>query len=67
MFAEYMFYLGWEGNITFDSELQMGNIDAKVGDVYEVQERDGRVCFVKLERPFSVVPYPPGPTDQNKG
>lgn len=61
MFADYKFFLGWEGNIIFDSEIQMGNIDAKVGDVYEAQEREGRVVFVKLTRPYSVVPYPPGP------
>jgi len=61
MFADYKFFLGWEGNIVFDSELQMANIDAKVGDVYEAQERDGRVVFVKLQKPYSVVPFPPGP------
>ena len=61
MFADYKFFLGWEGNIVFDSELQMASIDAKVGDVYEAQERDGRVVFVKLQKPYSVVPFPPGP------
>ena len=61
MFADYKFFLGWEGNLVFDSELKMANIDAKVGDVYEAQERDGRVVFVKLQKPYSVVPFPPGP------
>lgn len=61
MFADYKFFLGYEGSITFDSELKLANIDAKVGDVYEVQERDGRVVFVKIQRPYAVVPFPPGP------
>jgi len=61
MFADYQFYLGHDGSITFDSELQLANIDAKVGEVYEAQERDGRVVFVKIQRPYAVVPFPPGP------
>jgi len=56
-----MFTLGHDGSITFDSELQLANIDAKVGEVYETQERDGRVVFVKIQRPYAVVPFPPGP------
>jgi len=61
MFCDYQFVLGHDGSITFDSELQLANIDAKVGEVYEAQERDGRVVFVKIQRPYAVVPFPPGP------
>ena len=61
MFCDYQFTLGHDGSITFDSELQLLNIDAKVGEVYEAQERNGRVVFVKIQRPYAVVPFSPSP------
>ena len=61
LFHDYWFKLEHDGSLTFDPVLEIDSIDAKEGDVYELQMREGHIVFVKVKRPYAVVPYPPGP------
>ena len=61
MFCDYNFILGHDGSITFDKELTLESLESKEGDVFELQLRYGKLVFVKIQRPYAVVPFPPGP------
>ena len=42
-------------------ELECVRFFAIHGDCYQLQKHGDRAVFVKLRKPYNVVPFPPGP------
>ena len=58
-FVDYKFGLDKHGNIWQDEELTETSLKAEIGECYVLSRESNRLVFVKLKRPYSVVPYPP--------
>lgn len=61
LFHDYWFKLENDGSLTFDPILDIKSIEAKEGDVFELQIHNSHIVFVKIKKPYAVVPFPPGP------
>ena len=58
-FVDYKFGLDKHGNIWQDEELTETSLKAELGECYVLSKESGRLVFVKLKRPYSIVAYPP--------
>ena len=54
-------------NVWMDEELLLDRFHCEEGECYQIRKMDNRVVFVRLQRPFTVVPFPPGPLWYKKG
>jgi hypothetical protein len=62
-FVDYNFTLDKFGNIWQDEELEIDSVHAELGDCFVLSKEHGRLVFIKLKRPYSIVPYPPRPEE----
>lgn len=65
-FCDYQFWMNPNGDIVFDPELVEDTVDRKfkVGSSYVLtRTKKGNLAMVRLDKPYSIVPYPPMDTD----
>ena len=65
-FCDYQFWVSPNGDIVLDPAIVTDNADKyfDVGSKYVLTKtKDGNLVFVKLDKPYAIVPYPPMDTD----
>jgi hypothetical protein len=65
-FCDYQFWMNPNGDIVFDPELITDTADRHfpVGSCFVLSRtKEGNLVFVKLDKPYAIVPYPPMETD----
>tara|TARA_B100001989_G_C24106100_1_gene254058 strand:+ start:53 stop:259 length:207 start_codon:yes stop_codon:yes gene_type:complete len=66
-YHDFTFKIDDAGNVWMDEELLLDRFHCEEGECYQIRKMDNRVVFVRLQRPFTVVPFPPGPLWYKKG
>ena len=65
-FCDYQFWMNPNGDIVFDPELITDTADKHfpIGSCFVLSRtKQGNLAFVKLDKPYAIVPYPPMETD----
>ena len=60
-YHDYYFDIDNHGNLWMDEELEFERFFSNHGDCYQLQKHGNRAVFIKLRKPYNVVPFPPGP------
>ena len=61
-FCDYQFWMAPNGDLVLDPELSTEYFE--IGSKYVLTKtKDGSLVFVKLEKPYAIVPYPPMDTN----
>ena len=60
-YHDYHFEIDTHGNLWMDEELEFDRFKCQEGECYQIQQKEGQIVFVRLRKPYSVVPFPPGP------